>query len=133
MKCFVQQKTIVKAGLANFLSNFTCVTIEDDEDDEQPTIVGDCDEVERYLRLPQIALHNASGHDQDILYWWKDQSTNFPFLSKMARQFPASPASSAGAERLFSRAGKMHDDHKKSTEEVTLEKQLLISVNYPDA
>jgi hypothetical protein len=46
-------------GLANFLSNFTCVTIEDDDDDEQPTIVGDCDEVERYLRLTQIALHNA--------------------------------------------------------------------------
>jgi len=51
----------------------------------------------------------------------------------MARQFLASPASSAGAERLFSRAGKMHDDHKKSTDEVTLENQLLISMNYPDA
>lgn len=133
MECLVQEKTIVKAGLANFLSNFTCVTIDDDDDDDQPAIVGDCDEVERYLRLPQIALHNASGDDQDILYWWKEQSTNFPFLSKMARQFLASPASSAGAERLFSRAGKMHDDQKKSTEEVTLENQLLISMNYPDA
>ena len=51
----------------------------------------------------------------------------------MARQFLAFPASSAGAERLFSRAGKMHDDHKKSTDEVTLENQLLISMNYPDA
>ena len=71
MKCFVQEKTIVKAGLANFLSNFTCVTIEDDEDDDQPTIVGDCDEVERYLRLPQIALHNKFDHNQDISYWWK--------------------------------------------------------------
>ena len=65
--------------LENFLSNFTCVTIEDDEDDEEPTIFGDCDYVERYLRLPQIALHNALGHDQNILYWWKEQSTNFFF------------------------------------------------------
>jgi hypothetical protein len=55
------------------------------------------------------------------------------FLSKMASQFLASPASFAGAERLFGKAGKMHDDHKKSTEEVTLESQLLISMNYPDA
>ena len=122
----------MKAGLANFLSNFTCVTIEDEEDGVE-TIVGDCDEVERYLRLPQSALHNASGHDQDILYWWKDHTPIFPFLSKMARHFLASPASSAGVERLFSKAGKMHDDQKKSTEEITLENQLLISMNYPDA
>ena len=133
MECLVQEKTIVKAGLANFLSNFSCVTIDDDDDDDQPAIVGDCDEVERYLRLPQIALHNASSHYQDILYWWKDQTPNFPFLSKMARQFLASPASSAGVERLFSKAGKMHDDQKTSTEEITLENQLLISMTYPDA
>ena len=89
--------------------------------------------MDRYLRLPQIALHNASGHDQDILYWWKEHSVNFPFLAKMAKQFLASPASYVGAERLFSKAGKQHDDQKKSTEEITLETQLLISMNYPDA
>ena len=86
-----------------------------------------------YLRLPQIALHNASGHDQNILYWWKEQSTNFPFLSKMARPFLTSPPTSACVERLFGRSGKMHDDQKKSTEEVTIENELSISMNYPDA
>ena len=60
-------KTVVRAGLANFLSNFTSIPTLD-EDDDEPIVIGDCDEVERYLRLPQIALHNASGHDQDILY-----------------------------------------------------------------
>ena len=125
-------KTIGRAGLANFLSNFTSIpTI--DEDDDEPIVIGDCDEVERYLRLPQIALHNASGHDQDILYWWKQHAPDFPFLSKMARQFLAASASSAGAERLFSGAGKMHDDLKKSTDELTLENQLMINMNFPNA
>jgi hypothetical protein len=52
---------MVKAGLANFLLNFPA----------KPTIVeevavsqvGDCDEVERYLRLPEIPLQTSSGHD----------------------------------------------------------------------
>ncbi len=63
-------KTVVQAGLANFLSNCTSIPTLDEDDDEL-TGIGDCDEVERYLRLPQIALHNASGHDHAILYWWK--------------------------------------------------------------
>ena len=51
----------------------------------------------------------------------------------MARQFLAAPASSASAERLFSGAGKMHDDLKKATKEGTLEMQLFVAANYPDA
>jgi 2-oxo-4-hydroxy-4-carboxy--5-ureidoimidazoline (OHCU) decarboxylase len=51
----------------------------------------------------------------------------------MARQFLSAPASSACAERLFSSAGKMHDDLKKSTNEATLESQLIVNRNYPDA
>ncbi len=36
-------------------------------------------------------------------------------------------------ERLFSSAGKMHDDLKKTVSEETLESQLKVSLNYPDA
>jgi len=64
------EKTFVRAGLANVLSNFTSI-LTLDEDDDEPIVVGDCDEAERYLRLLRIAWHNASRHDQDILYWWK--------------------------------------------------------------
>ena len=45
----------------------------------------------------------------------------------------AALASSASAELLFSGDGKMHDDLKKSTNEMTLENQLLISMNFPKA
>ncbi len=42
-------KTVVRDGLANFLSNFTSIPTLD-EDADEPIVVGDCDEVERYLR-----------------------------------------------------------------------------------
>ena len=51
----------------------------------------------------------------------------------MARQFFAALASSASTERLFSNAGKMHDDLKKSTTEENLEDALTVSKNYSDA
>jgi hypothetical protein len=51
----------------------------------------------------------------------------------MARQFLAAPTFCVGAERLFSGDGKMHDELKKSTDELTLENQLLISIFFPNA
>ncbi len=51
----------------------------------------------------------------------------------MAREFLTALASSTSAERLFSAAGKMHDDLKKITTEETLEGMLSVAKNYPDA
>ena len=76
---------MVKAGVANFLMNFTAKPSIEEE--VVVTQVGDCDEVERYLRLPEIPVVTSAGHDQDILYWWKAHATEFPNLSKMARRF----------------------------------------------
>ncbi len=90
---------MVHAGLANFLVNFTAKpTIEEGF---LVTQAGDCDEVERYMRLPKILVQTPSGHDQDILYRWKTYSSEVSNLSKMTRQLLAAPASSASAERLF--------------------------------
>ena len=55
------------------------------------------------------------------------------FLTNISRHFWAATTSCASAERLFSAAGKMHDDLKKSTTEETLEDMLTVSKNYPDA
>jgi len=70
---------------------------------------------------------------QYILLWWRDDSPSFPHLAKMAGRFLAVPASLACLERLFSSAGKMHDDLKKSTSEGTMESQLIVCLNYPFA
>ena len=90
---------MVKARLAKFLMNFTAKSTPDEVVCEPR--VGDCDEVDRYLRLPEIPLQTPSGQDQDITHWWKQHASEFPNLSKMARQFLAAPASSASAERFF--------------------------------
>jgi len=79
------------------------------------------DELDKYLELPMVKDHNL-----DILAWWKAQSTQTPVLSKMARQYLGRPASSAGVERIFSKAGKMHDGSKSVQADSTLEHALFV-------
>lgn len=89
-------------------------------DSEEPII----DDLERYLRQPQ-----ESRVELDILLWWKLRQAEFPHLANMARQFLSLPATSAGPERLFSKAGRMHDALKKCTGEDTLQHALMVAVN----
>ena len=79
--------------------------------------------------------------DLDVLAWWKardhtlpaDPATGrpegLPVLAKMARQFLGRPASSAGVERMFSKAGKLYDDAKKRQDDDALEAALLAGAN----
>jgi hypothetical protein len=50
-----------------------------------------------------------------LLTWWKQNEKKFPSVARMARQFLATPASSAEAERLFSYAGRLHGDLSSRT------------------
>ena len=50
------------------------------------------------------------GCDIDILKWWRAREEKWPALAKMVKQYFAAPGSSAGVERVFSAAGKMHGD-----------------------
>ncbi len=121
-----------KGGLANFLNNF--VTKPNEVPNEpQTTLVTIYDDVNMYLRMPQIPFQDLAGNDQDILKWWGDHSSQFPNLARMARQFLVAPASFASAERLFSSAGKMHDVLKKSTSKETMESSLIVCMSYPSA
>ena len=128
----MQAKKCSPGGLASFMTNFVTPTASEAPEDGV-IVVPHSNEVERYLRMPQIPMTDVSGNDQNILNWWRDNESGFPHLSKMARQFLSAPASSASAERLFSSAGKMHDDQKKNTNEPMLESQLIVNRNYPDA
>ena len=76
-----------------------------------------------------------------LLAWWKardhvkkaDPTTGrpegLPHRAKMARQFLGRPATSAGVERMFSKAGKLHDDMKKGQQDDTLEHSLFAAAN----
>jgi hypothetical protein len=55
------------------------------------------DELANYLTFP-LAAHNV-----DSVKWWIDHDTRFPILSHLALDILAIPATSAEAERAFSR------------------------------
>ena len=77
-------------------------------------------DLKKYLLIAQEPMNT------DVLAWWKlrdhnkpaDPSTHrpegLPHLARMARQWLGCPATSAGVERLFSKAGSMHHDLKGS-------------------
>ena len=65
----------------------------------------------------------------DVLAWWKAKESKWPALAKMVKQYFAAPASSAGVERVFSAAGKMHGDLQKSAKDTTLQHSLFAAFN----
>ena len=60
---------------------------------------------------------------------WKAKERLWPNLAKMVKQYFAAPASSAGVERVFWAAGKMHGDLSKSAKDTTLEHSLFAAFN----
>ena len=89
------------------------------EDKAKPEV----DELEEYLAMP------LEDTDIVLLDWWKNHRYRFPKLAKMAKQYLAAPASTAGVERVFSAAGRMHSDLRKSMKDSTLEHSLFARFN----
>lgn len=55
-------------------------------------------EIEKYLNEPRTE------NSENILDWWRKHENVYPSLSKMAKDFLGTPATSVPVERLFSRA-----------------------------
>ena len=114
----LMRKTARSVGA--FLGGFSTGRAESTAGQAQGT-----DELSDYLSLPQ-----KTDKDIDVLEWWKTHATSYPTLSQMARQYLAQPASSSAVERVFNRAGRLHDDFKKNMKEETLQDCLLVANNY---
>ena len=65
----------------------------------------------------------------DIQVWWRANKHRCPDVARMARQFLACPATSAGVERMFSKAGRNHKDLQKRAKDGTLRLGMLASIN----
>ena len=111
---------------------------EDDEALAGPAIETDLD---KYLKLPELPITQPDGTQADILSWWKQRDHSLPAnpqtsrpeglprLARMARQYHGEPASSGGAERLFSAASRAHHDLKGAMADNSLEHELLALAN----
>ena len=79
-------------------------------------------EWERYLAVEEIDIST------DLLGWWKSHESEFPTISRMARQVLGCPASSAAVERLFSKATRVYSKLSKKMDGITL-RDVLMSEN----
>ena len=96
--------------------------------EESPTAEAkpELDELEEYLAEPE-----ETDIELKLLAWWKVKESKWPALAKMVKQYFAAPASSAGVERIFSAAGKMHGDLQKAAKDSTLEHSLFANSLLP--
>jgi hypothetical protein len=76
-----------------------------------------------------MAMPTPTNANDSVLEWWALQEKHIPNVARMARQFLASQASSASVERLFSKAGLMHNDLRKALTEETMAHVLMASIN----
>ena len=81
--------------------------------------------------LKDLAIPAVGDMNTDVLAWWREWDTakGLPHLAKFARQWLGTPATSAGVERLFSRAGRMHGDLKAAMADGTLKHCLFAAQN----
>jgi hypothetical protein len=88
----------------------------------KPTI----NELQKYLSMDAEA-----DPDADVLGWWRAQDCEhgLPNFAQLARQHLGTPASSAGVERHFSRAGRMHDNLRSAMDDGTLQLALFAAHN----
>ena len=98
--------------------------LEAEADDEDNPHTESVKQLEKYLELKQAPV------DTDILEWWFENENKYPRVCMMWRQFHGRPASSAGVERLFSGAGKMHGKDAQTMKSETIQETLMCAVNY---
>uniref|UniRef100_A0A7S1IDG4 HAT C-terminal dimerisation domain-containing protein n=2 Tax=Eutreptiella gymnastica TaxID=73025 RepID=A0A7S1IDG4_9EUGL len=71
--------------------------------------------------------------DTDVIAWYRTNGSRFPSVTKMARQYLSTPATSAGVERLFSAAGLTRGDLAQALSEENLGNRMFAACNYtPD-
>ncbi|CAN6170814.1 unnamed protein product, partial [Urochloa humidicola] len=75
-------------------------------------------ELDRYLHDD---LFPCDDEDFDILYWWRMHASQYPIVSRMARDVLAAPASTVASESAFSTSGRIINDHRTRLSGNTIE------------
>ena len=103
------------------------VSFSNEESSTSITVELDFTEIELYI--PMLHVNFNSLRDDDVVDWWRTHKSMFPNLGRMARQFLALPASSAGVERLFSRSGETHGDKRPRMKEEAMQSLMYVNKN----
>ncbi|GAU51793.1 hypothetical protein TSUD_415770 [Trifolium subterraneum] len=80
-------------------------------------------ELERYLAADN---EDCKDHSFDILGWWKEKSTRYHVLSRMARDILAIPVSTVSSESAFSTGGRVLDSFRSYLNSNTVEALICI-------
>src|SRR6218665_1808863 len=84
------------------------------------------EELRSYLAEP---LQPRSSPPLDPIAYWRIRATTHPILSRCAKKFLTTPASSVDSERAFSTAGQINDDKRSSLSPKKLEILLFLKKN----
>ena len=67
--------------------------------------------------------------ETDVISWWATNSTRYPKLARIARNYLATPPTSVPSERVFSTMGLIYDDRRCSLLGINAEKLCFLSYN----
>ncbi|KAJ0554231.1 putative HAT dimerization domain, ribonuclease H-like superfamily, hAT-like transposase, RNase-H [Helianthus annuus] len=76
-----------------------------------PLETGQKTELEVYLEEP---IHRSKELKFDVLMWWRQHSSKFPVLSKLAKDIFGIPITTVASESAFSAGGRILDDYRSS-------------------
>ena len=80
--------------------------------------------VDRFLAEPLVPFHSGVCYS-----WWKDNTSRFPLLAKLARKYLSAPPTSVPSERLFSSAGHIYTEKRNRLSPDKAEQLLFITGN----
>ena len=102
--------------------------VDNDNPYEEGTLKEDIEyEVKVYNKFKVNGVKDKSF---DILKWWKDNSTMFPNLSIMVKQYLCVPASSTSSERSFSIAGNIVTERRNRLLPENVEMLTFLKINF---
>lgn len=81
-------------------------------------------EVNDFLQKPLL------GRLECPIKWWKENSKEFPKLTRLAQKYLAAPSSTVYSERLFSEAGNIYEKHRSRILPENAEILLFLHHNY---
>jgi hypothetical protein len=88
---------------------------------------GNLDECENFLSLDRALI--SEEEDYDVYNWWAVHRKKFPTIYRIAQRYLVIPATSASAERQFSRAKRLKSKKRHSIKPLKLQSMMILAEN----